>query len=163
MQLARRSGPASPAQGSDGQGRAHDRGDRGILEVRPHPRRGDLRGVRWICSNCGIEHAAASSWQLWHRDADGTESRSVVCPACAADLLPVRLTVHVPSLAAALDTAPWLEPVGALVSRVVDQRSQASFELRLRAADVVALSEQVGVGRSELVYRLDDAGVLVGL
>lgn len=138
-------------------------GQREVLDVQPCPPALADGRDRWSCSCCGDEFARVESWCLQYRVQPGKRLTFVVCPACAHDLVPVRVTVDV-SEAATVSTSR--DPEGAveqLVRRVASQRHTDATELRLRSSDVVELASQLGMGRVQLVLRLREAGLVIDL
>lgn len=90
--------------------------------------------------------------------------RFVLCPDCAHDLIPVRVTVDASEAEMLGPTSRGPGgPTADLVRRVRADRRCEEPRLRLRASDLVSLAADQGMGRVQLVLRLRESGLVVDL
>jgi hypothetical protein len=140
-------------------------GDRRIQSV-VHPSHHGLTRARgtWGCRRCTDELAIRDSWTvlLSSRHSE-VPYAAMVCRACAADLVPVRLTLDLHRLGAAEDDQTTRE-VTALADRARPRRDDGRDRLLgLRAADTLRLVRRFALPPGEVLLRLRDVGLVAGI
>ena len=135
-------------------------GDRGITAVERWPEVASQ--VSGTCARCGRAFPPSDAWRVDYRDQHDNAYRFVVCPTCADELEPVRVTIDLTALERRRLEVD-LAPIVTAVRWIVDHRAEPpTGELTLRATDVYILAQAYGEEPQAFADRMHEAGVTAG-